>query len=63
MRARRAHMAELGEFFHMGGYAFYVWTSYALFVVVLTLNVAAPIRRAREVRRRLAAEARFGSSS
>lgn len=28
-------MDELIEFFHMGGYAFYVWTSYALTLVVL----------------------------
>ena len=56
-------MAELAEFFHMGGYAFYVWSSYALFAVVIAYNIAAPIRRAREVRRRLRAEARFGDAS
>lgn len=30
------------EFFAMGGYAFYVWTSYGLAFVVLLLNVLIP---------------------
>lgn len=30
------------EFFHMGGYAFYVWTSMALTLVVLVLNIVLP---------------------
>jgi heme exporter protein CcmD len=29
----------MSEFFHMSGYAFYVWTSYALGVGALLLNV------------------------
>ncbi|MDH3690630.1 MAG: heme exporter protein CcmD [Gammaproteobacteria bacterium] len=29
----------LSEFFHMGGYAFYVWASYGLALVVLIANV------------------------
>ena len=33
------------EFFHMGGYALYVWSSYAIGLVVLLANVIAPIRR------------------
>ncbi len=33
----------LNEFFHMGGYAFYVWTSYALALLVLVANVLVPI--------------------
>ena len=28
----------MAEFFHMGGYAFYVWTSMALTAVVLVAN-------------------------
>ena len=37
----------------MGGYGFYVWTSYGAALVVLGLNVAAPIvRRRRLVRER-----------
>ena len=36
----------LSEFFHMGGYAFYVWTSYSLaFVVLLTIFVAPILHR------------------
>jgi heme exporter protein D len=31
------------EFFEMGGYAFYVWTSYAIAFVVLLANVLNPI--------------------
>lgn len=27
------------EFFHMGGYGFYVWTSYGIAAVVLIANV------------------------
>ena len=29
------------EFFHMGGYAFFVWTSYAITFAVIIANVAA----------------------
>ena len=52
----------MNEFFHMGGYAFYVWTSYGIATVVLVANLIAPIvqrrklladfeRRARRARR------------
>lgn len=34
----------LTEFLHMGGYAFYVWTSYGLALVVLIANLVAPMR-------------------
>ncbi len=37
------------EFFAMGGYAFYVWTSYGLALVVLTINLLAPIRQRRRL--------------
>ena len=30
------------EFFHMGGYAFFVWTSYAITLVVVVLNIILP---------------------
>ncbi len=33
----------MNEFFHMGGYAFYVWTSYGLALLVLLANVLSPI--------------------
>lgn len=39
----------MSEFLHMGGYAFYVWTAYGAALVVLGLNVAAPILRRRRL--------------
>ncbi|MGH8475954.1 MAG: heme exporter protein CcmD [Methylococcales bacterium] len=46
----------LAEFFAMGGYAFYVWTSYGIAFVVLTLNIILPLiqqkRALREIRQR-----------
>ena len=47
------------EFFGMGGYAFYVWWSYAIVFAVLALNLVAPTIRHRRVRRALAREMRF----
>ena len=38
----------LSEFIHMGGYAAYVWSSYALFLVVMLLNVIQPVLRERK---------------
>ena len=38
-------MESLRTFLHMGGYAFYVWTSYVLAVVVLILNIIFPRKR------------------
>jgi heme exporter protein D len=46
-------MDALTQFFHMGGYAFYVWTAYAITTVLLILNVYIPIRHAKSQRRRL----------
>jgi heme exporter protein D len=42
------------EFFAMGQYGFYVWTSYALAAVVLVLNLWLPLRRRNTVRDQLA---------
>ena len=47
-------MSRLSEFLHMGGYAFYVWTSYAIVLVVLILNVVLPYLRDRRVQEDLA---------
>jgi heme exporter protein D len=33
----------LQEFLAMGGYGFYVWTSYGICLVVLVLNVVIPV--------------------
>ena len=47
-------MAEdIVEFFRMGGYAFYVWWSYAIVFVVLALNFVVPVLRHRRVYRGL----------
>jgi len=56
-------MSDLAEFFAMGGYAFYVWTSYAITTVILVGIVLwshrqfkqskiAAIRRAQQHRKR-----------
>ena len=44
------------DFMRMGGYAFYVWWSYALVFAVLALNLIAPALRHRRVHRTLAQE-------
>jgi heme exporter protein D len=48
----------MNPFLAMGGYAFYVWTSYAVFVVVLLADYLAPVfrrrRNLRDVRARMA---------
>ncbi len=41
------------EFFAMGGYGFYVWTSYAVAAVVLAFNVLLPLRRRKAVHKTL----------
>lgn len=37
------------EFFHMGGYAFFVWTSYALTLIVIVANIVAPMLQRKKV--------------
>ena len=48
----------MSQFLAMGGYAFYVWTSYAVFTVVLLADYLAPVfrrhRNLRDVRARMA---------
>lgn len=41
------------DFFVMGNYGFYVWTSYALAALVLVVNVVLPLRQRKAVRARL----------
>ena len=55
-------MADFLTFLDMGGYAFYVWSAYAVFVVVLAANVGLTVLRGREVRRRLVRELRYGGN-
>ena len=42
----------VSEFLHMGGYAFYVWTAYGAALVVLALNLVAPMARRRRLIRK-----------
>ncbi len=48
----------LNEFLHMGGYAFYVWTSYGIALLVLLVNVITPLRQRRKVLTGIARTAR-----
>ena len=41
------------EFFAMGGYAFYVWTSYAIALVVMTYIWVMPILQRKKLIRQL----------
>lgn len=43
----------LNEFFYMGGYAFHVWTSYGLTLLLLVLHIVLPIRRRKQLLRRI----------
>ncbi|PPD22906.1 MAG: heme exporter protein CcmD [Methylomonas sp.] len=42
------------EFFAMGGYAFYVWTSYGITAVVLIVNLLLPVMQRKQWLRRIA---------
>lgn len=46
------------EFFQMGGYAFYVWMSYGITLVVLLVNFFIPMYRRREILKGIARKAR-----
>ena len=37
------------EFFNMGGYAFFVWTSYGLTFFVIVANIVSPIMQRKKV--------------
>ena len=39
----------MSEFFHMGGYGFYVWSTYGLAFVVLVLNFIIPLFREKKL--------------
>ena len=43
----------MNEFLHMGGYAFFVWTSYGIALVVLLANVILPVQRKKEILKNL----------
>lgn len=44
----------MAEFFHMGGYAVYVWSSIGITAMVLLLNIVLPLQKHREMLRRAA---------
>jgi heme exporter protein D len=50
----------LEEFLHMGGYAFYVWTSYGLTTVVLLYFIIAPVVQRKQLLRQLALKQKRG---
>jgi len=43
----------MSEFLSMGGYGNYVWSSFAIFAIVLTLDAVAPLLKRRRVLREL----------
>ncbi len=43
----------MADFLGMGGYAAYVWTSYAVFFIVLLLDAVAPVMQRRRALRQL----------
>lgn len=45
------------EFFYMGGYAFYVWTSFGLALIVLSGNVIWAMKRKQQVIQQLKRQA------
>ncbi|HLA74756.1 MAG TPA: heme exporter protein CcmD [Gammaproteobacteria bacterium] len=53
----------MSEFFHMGGYAFYVWGSYLLTFIVLLLNIIMPVRQEQKLLREIAQRARAKRSA
>lgn len=48
----------MNEFLQMGGYAFYVWTSYGLALIVLLANLIIPFNQERVLLRTLARKLR-----
>ncbi len=52
----------LAEFLAMGGYAFNVWSVYALFALFLTANLLLPLRRHRRILRERRRQIESGAS-
>ena len=44
----------ISEFFHMGGYALYVWGSYTVTLALIAVEAIVLVRREREITKRLA---------
>lgn len=43
----------MSEFFHMGGYAVYVWSAYGIALLVLIANLLQPMLVNKQLRKRL----------
>jgi heme exporter protein D len=43
----------MSEFFHMGGYAAYVWSAFGIFAIVLLIDALTPLLKRRRVLREL----------
>jgi len=54
-------MSSMAEFFHMGGYAFYVWGSYGVTALFMLIEVILVIRNKRTLMQRLARMVRMNS--
>ena len=48
----------MSEFFAMGGYAVYVWPSFALAAIILIANIVAPLQQRRRVLKEIARKLR-----
>ena len=42
-------MSNFSEFIHMGGYGWYVWSSYGLTLLVLVVNAVLPLIQRRKI--------------
>ena len=51
------------DFFHMGGYAVYVWSSYGLAFIVLVLNIIIPLLREKQLLKSIAKKTKRKSPS
>lgn len=43
----------MNEFFHMGGYAFYVWNSIGLFIIVMIIDIVGLKLKEKSVKRNI----------
>lgn len=46
------------EFFNMGGYAFFVWTSYGIAFLILLINIVIPLQEHKNILKRMAKKAK-----
>ena len=43
----------LAEFFHMGGYAFHVWTAYGVTLVLMVAHIVVARRKRKQIKRQI----------